>query len=100
MPSVYLNFPLLIQHIRREARFFIAHLKRLQKRESLTLPGDHWGKVFWDRIIRTLIIYSSLADPSETTLIMTAEDFTRSFKLESRAKDVKDRDMKARVPRL
>ena len=95
------NFPLLIQHIRREARFFIAHLKRLQKRESLDPAREIIGeKVFWDRIMAEHSLFiAHLLDPSETTLIMTAEDFARKFfKLESRAKDVKDRDMKARVP--
>ncbi|NLO89245.1 MAG: DUF2935 domain-containing protein [Clostridia bacterium] len=86
------NFPLLIEHIRREAKFFIDHLQRLQKRASLD-PADELleEKIFWDRIMAEHSLFiAHLLDPSETDLINTAEDFAREFfKLESRAKRVK-----------
>jgi len=89
------NFPLLIEHIRREARFFIAHLERLQKRISLD-PAEELirEKVFWDRIMAEHSQFiAHLLDPTETALIRTADDFARKFfKLEDRARHVKDTD--------
>lgn len=89
------NFPLLIEHIRREARFFIAQLQRLQKRE-LPNPTKELirEKVFWDQIMAEHSLFiAHLLDPTETDLIRTAEDFAREFfKLQSRVEDVKDTD--------
>lgn len=77
----------------REARFFIAHLEKLQKRE-LTDPVEELieEKVFWDRIMAEHSLFiAHLLDPTETNLIRTADDLAREFfKLASRAKDVKE----------
>ena len=89
------NFPLLIEHIRREAKFFIAQLQRLQKRIALD-PAEEiiQEKVFWDRIMAEHSLFiAHLLDPTEKNLIATADDFARQFfKLESRAKHVKPLD--------
>jgi hypothetical protein len=86
------NFPLLIEHIRREARFFIAHLERLQKGIVLD-PIEELiqEKVFWDRIMAEHSLFiAHLLDPTETDLINTADNFARTFfKLEARAKQAK-----------
>lgn len=95
------NFPLLIEHIRREARFFLTQLRRLQKRVSLN-PCDEIieEKIFWDRIMAEHSLFiAHLLDPSERSLIMIAEDFAKKFfKLESRAQDVED--MNLPLPKL
>lgn len=87
------NFPLLIEHIRREARFFIDHLQRLQRRIALD-PTEEiiQEKVFWDRIMAEHSLFiAHLLDPTETDLIMTADDFARRFfELETRARQVKN----------
>ncbi|MGI5920169.1 MAG: DUF2935 domain-containing protein [Syntrophomonadaceae bacterium] len=87
------NFPLLIEHIRREALFFIKHLQRLQKRTTLD-PTDEiiQEKVFWDRIMAEHSLFIvHLLDPTEKDLIMTAADFAREFfALERRARDVEN----------
>jgi hypothetical protein len=89
------NFPLLIEHIRREARFFITHLQRLQKRKALD-PTDELiqEKVFWDRIMAEHSLFiAHLLDPTEINLIMTADDFARKFfMLERRAMCVMDQN--------
>lgn len=85
------NFPLLIEHIRREARFFISHLQRLQRRKSLD-PTEELiqEKVFWDRIMAEHSLFiAHLLDPTEANLIMTANEFARRFFiLEGRARTV------------
>ena len=90
------NFPLLIEHIRREARFFVDHLRRLQMRKAMD-PAEEIinEKVFWDRIMAEHSLFiAHLLDPTETDLIMTAENFAqRFFKLECRAKFVKNKDL-------
>lgn len=86
------NFPLLIEHIRREARFFIMHLQRLQKRIDLDAAEELiQEKIFWDRIMAEHALFiAHLLDPTEAELIMTANDFARKFfALENRARDVK-----------
>jgi hypothetical protein len=89
------NFPLLIEHIRREARFFIVQLRRLQKRQ-LPNPAEELlkEKIFWDQIMAEHSLFiAHLLDPTETDLIRTAGDFAREFfRLQGRAKDVQDTD--------
>ena len=94
------NFPLLIEHIRREARFFIAHLQRLQKRLSLEPTREILEeKVFWDRIMAEHSLFiAHLLDPTETALIMTADDFAqRFFSLEDRTQNAEN--MKSGLPK-
>lgn len=90
------NFPLLIEHIRREAEFFVQHLQRLQRRE-IPDPAQEIieEKVFWDRIMAEHSLFIvHLLDPSETSLINQADLFARQFfKLEDRALDVRERHL-------
>jgi hypothetical protein len=86
------NYPLLIEHIRREALFYIEHLKRLQRRIALD-PGEEirQEKVFWDRIMAEHSLFiAHLLDPTERALIETADDFARRFfQLETKAQQAK-----------
>ena len=87
------NFPLLIEHIRREAIFFVTHLERLQKGINLDPTAEIIEeKLFWDRIMAEHSLFiAHLLDPCEVNLIRTADDFARLFfKLESRLKHVED----------
>jgi hypothetical protein len=82
------NFPLLIEHIRREANFFIQHLERLQRREAMNLAEEVLQeKVFWDRIMAEHALFiAHLLDPTETSLIDTADEFAEIFeRLDERA---------------
>ncbi len=93
------NFPLLIEHIRREALFYIAHLQRLQKRIALD-PAEEIieEKRFWDRIMAEHSLFiAHLLDPTEKELIMTADEFARLFfKLERRVQRIEKKD--CRIP--
>jgi len=93
------NYPLLIEHIRREALFFIDHLERLQRRKALDPTAEILEeKVFWDRIMAEHSLFiAHLLDPTENDLINTADDFAAVFfALEDRALQVER--SRARIP--
>ncbi|HWJ03276.1 MAG TPA: DUF2935 domain-containing protein [Verrucomicrobiae bacterium] len=77
------NFPLLIDHIRREARFFVEHLRRLQNRQLPDVIRDLIEeKAFWDRIMAEHAEFiAHLLDPTETGLINTAGEFADLFNM-------------------
>lgn len=77
------NFPLLIEHIRREAIFFVEHLQRLQRREQVDLTQEIIAeKAFWDRIMKEHAQFiAHLLDPTEVALIDTADEFADVFNL-------------------
>lgn len=87
------NFPLLIEHIRREAEFFITHLRRLQQRIALDPTQEIIEEeAFWDRIMAEHSQFiAHLLDPTQTTLILQADNFAdRFFRLESIAKQLQE----------
>lgn len=93
------NFPLLIEHIRREAIFFVEHLQRLQSREQINLAEEIIAeKAFWDRIMKEHAQFiAHLLDPTEVALIDTAEDFAALFaRLQARV-EVLDESILARL---
>ena len=75
------NYPLLIEHILREARHFMQMLVMLVRRESITGPEDILNQeVFWNRqMAEHAKFIAGLLDPSEETLIDTARMFGREF---------------------
>ncbi|MDP4126537.1 MAG: DUF2935 domain-containing protein, partial [Bacillota bacterium] len=75
------NFPLLIDHIRREAILFVDQLQRLQRREQIDLTQEIIAeKAFWDRIMKEHSQFiAHLLDPTEVDLIDTANDFAALF---------------------
>ncbi|MCO1604059.1 DUF2935 domain-containing protein [Desulfosporosinus nitroreducens] len=77
------NFPLLIDHIRREAIFFVQQLERLQRREQVNPTQEIISeKAFWDRIMKEHAQFiSHLLDPTEVALIDTADTFADLFAL-------------------
>lgn len=87
------NFPLLIEHIRREAIFFVEHLQRLQRRERVDLAQEIIEeKAFWDRIMKEHAQFiAHLLDPTEVALIETADDFANQFAiLQTRVQRLED----------
>lgn len=75
------NFPLLIDHIRREAIFYTEHLERLQVRAPIDITRQILEeKAFWDRIMKEHAQFiAHLLDPTEEELIDTAEEFADLF---------------------
>ncbi len=88
------NYPLLIKHILREARFFMRMLVALCERRSIIRPEDLINQeVFWNRqMAEHAKFIAGLLDPTEETLIDTARMFGKEFdKLTAEAKSATQR---------
>ncbi|HHV95625.1 MAG TPA: DUF2935 domain-containing protein [Clostridiaceae bacterium] len=75
------NYPLLIEHILREARFYLKMLTKLQNgREILNKRDLIEQEVFWNRIMAEHSKFiRGLLDPTEEELINTANNFSNEF---------------------
>ncbi len=73
------NYPLLIDHILREAKMYHSHLAALESRKN---PEESLKEteLFWDRImLEHALFIRGLLDPSENDLINTANDFAGEY---------------------
>ena len=75
------NYPLLIEHILREARLYRAHLMRLENRSKCSRQELCDSELFWNRIMMEHALFiRSLLDPSEEALVGSAGDFAADYK--------------------
>jgi hypothetical protein len=76
-----LNYPLLIEHILREAKFFLVMLDSLDKRRDIMDPKNLIDQeVFWNRqMAEHAKFIAGLLDPTEETLIDSARMFGKEF---------------------
>ena len=87
------NYPLLIDHILREARFYQYLIRRLQSREEVNLQREAYEQeFFWNRIMAEHSKFiRGLLDPAEEDLFKAANDFGNEFdQLTAEAKDAMD----------
>lgn len=74
------NYPLLIEHILREARLYRAHLLRLEGRCDQSCQELRDSELFWNRIMMEHAMFiRGLLDPSESALMDTADDFVEDY---------------------
>ena len=75
------NYPLLIDHILREAKFYLQTLQRIQRRENINLEKEAFEQeLFWNRIMAEHAKFiRGLLDPTENELINKANDFGNEF---------------------
>ncbi|MGB7605354.1 MAG: DUF2935 domain-containing protein [Lutisporaceae bacterium] len=75
------NYPLLIDHILREAKFYFMLIERLQNHEEIDIEKDAYEQeVFWNRIMAEHSKFiRGLLDPTEKELINTANNFGNEF---------------------
>ncbi|HEX2936019.1 MAG TPA: DUF2935 domain-containing protein [Bacteroidales bacterium] len=75
------NYPLLIDHILREARLFVSLLERLQCRAEVDLAAEMvMQEAFWNRIMAEHAKFiRGLLDPTEVQLFNTADNFGKQF---------------------
>ena len=88
------NYPLLIDHILREAKFYFQLVKRLQNREEVNLEREAYKQeTFWNRIMAEHSKFiRGLLDPTEDELINTANNFGNEFdKLTIESKEAMDK---------
>jgi len=75
------NYPLLIDHILREAVFYLEMIERLQEGDEIDLERESYEQEnFWNRIMAEHSKFiRGLLDPSEEELIKVANNFANQF---------------------
>jgi len=75
------NYPLLIDHIMREAKLYLRTVQRLQTRQDMNVDQETLEQeAFWNRIMGEHAKFvRGLLDPTENDLINTANDFGNEF---------------------
>lgn len=87
------NYPLLINHIMREAKLYLQTVQRLQNREEVNAQKEIYEQeTFWNRIMAEHSKFiRGLLDPSEDELFRIANNFGNEFdKLTDEAKKAMD----------
>lgn len=75
------NYPLLIQHIIREAKLYREIIEKLQQNKCDSYESLYETENFWNRIMMEHALFiRGLLDPSEDTLIDTADGFAEDYK--------------------
>lgn len=76
-----MNYPLLIEHIIREANLYRLYVKKIENGEDIDKSKVKKSELFWNQIMmeHTLFI-RGLLDPSESELIDTSNKFASEFK--------------------
>lgn len=87
------NYPLLIDHITREAKLYLQIIQRIQSRQSINIEREIVEQeAFWNQIMAEHSKFiRGLLDPTEEELIVTANNFGNQFdKLTEEAKAAMD----------
>lgn len=90
------NYPLLIDHIMREAKLYLMLVQRLQNREETNIQKFAYEQeAFWNRIMAEHAKFiRGLLDPSENDLFNTADKFGKDFdKLTKEAMEAMDKSL-------
>lgn len=75
-----MNYPLLIEHIIREAKVYRKYVSILEKGGDLTSRSMQETERFWNQIMMEHAMFiRGLLDPCEAELIDTADDFAKGF---------------------
>lgn len=75
------NYPLLIDHIMREAKLYVSTLLKLQSRQDVNLEREAFEQEsFWNRIMAEHSKFiRGLLDPTENDLFIAANNFGNEF---------------------
>ncbi len=89
-----MNYPLLIEHIIREAKLYRNHINDLENGKNID-DNIKESELFWDQIMMEHALFiRGLLDPTENELIGTANDFAKDYSnLLSEAKMATDMTM-------
>lgn len=76
-----INYPLLIDHIIREAKLYVSLLQKLQSRQDTNLEKEAFEQEsFWNRIMAEHSKFiRGLLDPTENDLFIAANNFGNEF---------------------
>lgn len=86
------NYPLLIDHILREARLYLSYVEELESCGTIHPENSRNTELFWNRIMMEHALFiRGLLDPTEIALINTADEFADSYQdLLQQAADAQD----------
>lgn len=86
------NYPLLIQHILREARLYQSFLRELESTGTICQQSMRESELFWNQIMMEHALFiRGLLDPTEAELIETADGFAKEYeRLLKAARDKND----------
>lgn len=74
------NYPLLIEHILREAKLYRRYVAALEKNGCLTEQSMKEVECFWNQIMMEHALFiRGLLDPSEEELINSADSFAKEY---------------------
>lgn len=74
------NYPLLIEHIIREAKLYCKYVKMLEKDGNLNYHAMKDTETFWNRIMMEHAMFiRGLLDPCEAELFCSADEFAKDF---------------------
>lgn len=74
------NYPLLIEHILREAKMYRSIISELENRGCVSNHDMYKTESFWNQIMMEHAMFiRGLLDPSEQELICTADDFAMDY---------------------
>ena len=75
------NYPLLIEHILREARLYRSSVKELLQDRQPSYRGLRKTELFWNQIMMEHALFiRGLLDPSEEELIRSADHFAEDYR--------------------
>lgn len=76
-----MNYPLLIEHILREAKMYRMVINELERRGTFTGQSMIDMEVFWNQIMMEHALFiRGLLDPSEEELIRTAHGYAKDYR--------------------
>jgi len=76
-----MNYPLLIQHITREARLYRDTIEKIQQNKCDSYESLYETENFWNQIMMEHALFiRGLLDPSEAALINTADGYAADYK--------------------
>ena len=74
------NYPLLIEHIMREAKLYRQYVMMLQNGQNITSEDRKQVELFWNQIMMEHALFiRGLLDPTEKELIVTADNFAKEY---------------------
>lgn len=74
------NYPLLVDHIMREAKVYRAYLIALENGEDIKIKDVKQEELFWDQIMMEHALFiRGLLDPSEKDLINASNNFANEY---------------------
>lgn len=74
------NYPLLLEHILREAKLYRKYVEQLEHNGMLSPESMRETEAFWNQIMMEHAMFiRGLLDPCEAELIDTADDFAKKF---------------------